>query len=296
MFNPIKKIITIISLHFLVRKLRSTNNPKVRWSYTPNISSDNVIRIDILKDIYKSDCHNYLITFGLNEFSHSDLFQTLSMMFETREIDTTVDIQEVTGLTSSKSALTEHHTMLEFVEHNCRHLIEVSHRSYQHNFNHKQIEILHDPYTSDHLVMYGWSPLLYLINKGGSHHFAALRHVSSQLNILVQIKARLALTYIEENVMKLFIEKFKCYLFNKSDEHEIIRFLEQNKLSGLFFFNGNKLPYNTGLLIFRKKDWNLHIFEEKALGSVLTDFNRELEKLYSFQCSNKKFHKYLSYN
>ena len=184
--------------------------------------------------------------------------------------------------------------MDEFVQHDCDHLSEVSEQNFRKCLNHPEIEILYHPATTDHLLMYGWHPTLYLNNKGGSHHFAAMRHIASRLGKKVPITGRMVLTCLDENVVKQFNQKYKCYLFNKNYEKKLKELTELNNLSSLFFFNGRFLPYNTGLLMFHKSDWRLFGFEEKALSTVLTDFNTELEKFCSLQQLNQKFHDYLS--
>ena len=293
MFNPINKLASSLSLQLFVRKLRSQNTQKEVWTNSSSISIEDALRLDLLKDMYQSDSHNYSDTTALNDRSHGDLFETLRNMFVQKVLNTTIDVQEITGLGASKSNLKECHSIDDFVRENCSHLIEVSEQSFLENFNHQEIEILHLPVTTDHLVMYGWDSKLYLNNKAGSHHFAAMRHIASRMNKQVPITGKIELTYLDENVVKQFNQNYKCYLFNKDNEKKLKDLSEFNNLPCLFFFNGRYLT-NTGLLMFRKRDWHLFGFEEKALSSVLTDFNAELERFCCIQQSNQQFQDYLS--
>ena len=294
MFNPVNKLIATLPLQLLVRRIRASNSPKPVWLNPDNISIDKALRLDLLKDLYQSDVYNYSVTTALNDRSHGDLFKALNDMFKTKVLHTSVDIQEITGLNASSSPISERLSIQEFVEKDCCHLSEVSERSFQANYDHKPIEIIHDPETNDHLVMYGWSPLLYLSNGNGSHHFAAMRYIASRLNKLVPINALLELTYLDDDAVQHFNKNYKCYLFCKDNEDQLKGMTELNDLPSLFFFNGRYLPYNTGLLMFHKKDWNLFGFEEKALSSVVTDFNAELEKFCFYQQTNKQFQELLS--
>lgn len=294
MLNPIEKLASSLSLLLFVRKLLSQNTQKEVWTNSSNISLEDALRLDLLKDMYQSDPYNYSNTTFLNDRTHGDLFEALSKIFVHKAINTTVDVQEITGLGASKSNFKECPSIDDFVRENCSHLSEVSEQNFRENFNHQEIEILHLPVTTDHLVMYGWHSKLYLNNKGGSHHFAAMRHIASRLNKQVLIDARMELTYLDENAVKNFNQNYKCYLFNKNNEKKLKELTELNNLPSLFFFNGRFLPYNTGLLFFRKSDWRLFRFEENAINRVLTDFNAELDKFCSIQQSNQQFQDYVS--
>lgn len=294
MLNPIDKVIAYISLQLLVNHLRSANVKKEVWTNSDNISIEDALRLDLLEDMYQSDPYNYSNTTALNDRTHSDLFEALRSIFVKKVLHTTVDVQEIDGLSASKSNVRERRSMDEFVQKDCHHLSEISEQNFRDNFNHQEIEILHLPDTSDHLVMYGWHSTLYLNNNAGSHHFAAMRHIASRLEKKVPITCRMELTSLDEQAIKHFNKKYKCYLFNKKYEKKLKDLTELNNLPSLFFFNGRYLPYNTGLLIFRKSDWRLFQFEENAINHVMTDFNAELEKLYSLQQCNEKFQEYLS--
>lgn len=294
MLNPLDKVVSSISLQLFLSQLRSSKVKKEVWTNSDSISIEDALRLDLLKDMYQSDSYNYSNTTALNDRSHGDLFEALSNIFVKKVLHTTVDVQEINGLSASKSNVRERRSMDEFVQIDCRHLSEISEQNFRVNFNHQEIEILHLPCTTDHLVMYGWHSMLYLNNKAGSHHFAAMRHIASRLEKKVPIACRMELTYLDELAIKHFNKKYKCYLFNKNYEKKLKDLTELNNLPSLFFFNGRYLPYNTGLLIFRKSDWRLFKFEENAINQVITDFNAELEKLYLLQQSNEKFQEYLS--
>ncbi|HCF2896160.1 TPA: hypothetical protein NID31_006287, partial [Pseudomonas aeruginosa] len=54
-----------------------------------------------------------------------------------------------------------------------------------------EIRILHREDPSDHFACYRWDGRLFLMNSGGSHHFAAARYIASRLRHSVPLQGRL---------------------------------------------------------------------------------------------------------
>lgn len=102
------------------------------------------------------------------------------------------DIQDVKGLSASKSKLHEFTSLDSMVETNSKEMIgEITESNLRKNLAHDQIRILNQKSTSDHFARYRWDGRVFLINSGGSHHFAAARYIASRINVPVPLEGKL---------------------------------------------------------------------------------------------------------
>lgn len=92
------------------------------------------------------------------------------------------DIQQVHGFSASKSDRTKFRSMDEMVECNSREMIaEVSHEALARNLAHDEIRITRSG-TDDFFQHHQWDGRLFLMNSGGSHHFAAAKYIAARLD------------------------------------------------------------------------------------------------------------------
>lgn len=98
------------------------------------------------------------------------------------------DIQDVSGLASSKSDLKSFSTLDAMVETNAQRMITpMSRDKLGENLAWKEIRILHGDNSSDYFARYRWDNRLFLMNDGGSHHFAAARYIAARLGVPVPL-------------------------------------------------------------------------------------------------------------
>ncbi len=96
--------------------------------------------------------------------------------------DWTCDISDVHGFSGSKSDLFAFRSTDEMVERNSRDMIdEISLAKLEKNLAHDQIRIFPDRGASDFFARYQWDGRLWLMNDGGSHHFAAAKYIATRL-------------------------------------------------------------------------------------------------------------------
>lgn len=101
------------------------------------------------------------------------------------------DITEVNGLFASKSDLTEFRDMDSFVETKSPDYIrDISLDGLRKNLAHDEVRILKEN-TSDYFAYHNWDGRIFLINSGGSHHFAAARYIAQRLNEPVPLQGQL---------------------------------------------------------------------------------------------------------
>ncbi len=83
------------------------------------------------------------------------------------------DITDVQGFAGSKSELRNFASTDQMVETNSPDMIDsISPAKLAENLAHREIRIIHAP-GIDYFQRYAWDGRLFLINSGGSHHFAA---------------------------------------------------------------------------------------------------------------------------
>jgi len=108
------------------------------------------------------------------------------------EADWTCEIQSVEGLAASKSELTHFGSLDAMVLANSREMInEISNDHLAKSLAHDEIRILHCERTSDHFARHSWDGRVFLVNSGGSHHFAAARYLASRLGHRVTLRGTL---------------------------------------------------------------------------------------------------------
>ena len=118
------------------------------------------------------------------------------------------DIQDVTGLTFSKSKLHKFTSLDSMVEANSRELIDsIAEDKLLKNLAHDEIRILSRENTSDYFARYLWDDRIFLVNNsGGSHHFAAARYIASRIAYPISLQGTLRTYFINS----LAIDSLRC--------------------------------------------------------------------------------------
>lgn len=128
--------------------------------------------------------------FGYGSFAlHRPEFSEIGLCVTTE--DFACDITDVHGFCASKSELRDFASTDCMVERNAREMIdEISHEKLAKNLAHTEIRIIHSP-GSDYFGRYRWDGRLFLMNSGGSHHFAAAKYIAARLSQPVALVGRL---------------------------------------------------------------------------------------------------------
>lgn len=114
-----------------------------------------------------------------------------NLIVETTTKDWVCDIQDVQGLSASKSDLGRYDTMESFATENCTGLLdEPSAKAINENMAWYEVRIT-DPAGPDHFCRYDWDGRAFLVNSGGSHHFAAARQMAQEIGQAVPLTGRL---------------------------------------------------------------------------------------------------------
>ncbi len=131
---------------------------------------------------------------GNRYYSSSNVFcPALENIVQTHTFENfNCDIQEVEGLAASKSPIEDFSCMDEFVIAQSPEMIdEISDERLQKNLRHHEIRILREKNKSDYFTRHQWDGRLFLMNSGGSHHFAAARLLARRIGRKIPLSGKL---------------------------------------------------------------------------------------------------------
>ncbi|MCC7005931.1 MAG: hypothetical protein IT497_04730 [Ottowia sp.] len=127
------------------------------------------------------------------------------------------DIQDVVGLSASKSDLDKFTSLDRMVENNSKEMIEtITEENLRKNLAHDQIRIFKEN-SVDYFSIYMWDGRTFLINHGGSHHFAAARYIASRIGRKVPLRGKLYTYSIDALAVHALQQKFDIYSISGSE-------------------------------------------------------------------------------
>lgn len=140
----------------------------------------------------------------------------------------TCDISDVHGFSASKSELRQFSSTDEMVETNSSEMIDVvTHEKLAKNLAHSEIRIIHSP-GSDYFGRYRWDNRLFLMNSGGSHHFAAAKYIATRLSESVPLQGKLYTYSLNLDAITSLCRDYEMFVI--SDETTVsLRFYEAMK-------------------------------------------------------------------
>ena len=165
------------------------------------------------------------------------------------------EIQDVAGFASSKSDLAQFPSLDEMVESNSPEMIEeITERKLEEHLAHREIRILHQPRSSDYFARFAWDGRLFLMNEGGSHHFAAARYISARIGRPVSLRATLRCYELELSAIVSLRRDFDLYALS-GEQADLYRFHEAFRAHrATYFWLPLPVPYERGCAIFLPKN------------------------------------------
>ena len=126
------------------------------------------------------------------------------------------DIQDVSGLLSSKNDLSNFECMDEWIQRASPELIApVSATKLAENLAHRGVRVAGHG-DSDYFCRYAWDGRLFLVNEDGSHHFAAARYIAKRIKSPVQLRAPLHTRSIRKQAVESLTRDFEIILLYDS--------------------------------------------------------------------------------
>ncbi|MEO7326582.1 MAG: DUF6685 family protein [Dokdonella sp.] len=170
----------------------------------------------------------------------------------------TCDITEITAIHASESDLSIFENLDEFAETRCGELIkDVSIAGLKRNLAHDGIRILNTASHADYLQRWAWDGRLFLMNDGGSHHFAAARWLARKLGVPVPIRSRLRTVSVRRDAVEQLVARYDLFAVNGHQDASFSCALYEALRSSGTPFLLRALPASLGcgeILIFESDD------------------------------------------
>ncbi|HGW4498779.1 DUF6685 family protein [Stutzerimonas nitrititolerans] len=128
------------------------------------------------------------------------------------------DIQQVDGFSSSKSELEKFSDMDQMVETNSREMIgEISVENLEKNLSWDEIRII-SRVDHDHFASWAWDGRVFLMNSGGSHHFAAAKYIAARINHPVELCGSYKVYGVRQEAVDRLRQEFGMFVLSSESE------------------------------------------------------------------------------
>lgn len=128
--------------------------------------------------------------------------------------DWTCDIQQIDGVSASKSHLYRFASLDEMVETDSRKEIEpLTIEKLHTNLAQCESSILRH-HSSYRFIRYRWDGRVFLVNSDGSHHFGAARYIAKRLGILVPLRGKLSTYSINPGAVSSLRRDFEMFVIS----------------------------------------------------------------------------------
>lgn len=125
------------------------------------------------------------------------------------------DITAVDGFSASKSDLKQFTSTDQMVETNSRKMIDsITPEKLAKNLAHDEIRIIHSDRDIDYFARFAWDGRLFLMNSGGSHHFAAAKYIAARLEQPVPLTGALHTYSLNEVAVASLRRDFELFVIS----------------------------------------------------------------------------------
>lgn len=192
------------------------------------------------------------------------------------------EIQEVHGFSASKSELTKFSSMDEMVERNSKEMItDISPEGLAKNLAHNEIRIMR-PNTDDCFKYHRWDQRLFLINSGGSHHFAAAKYIASRIGVPVPLAGRLHLYTINPDAIASLRRDFDIFMISDKPEISVAFNEAMRSFEATWLWTFLPRPYhNARAILLPKNERRSQRVAQEFKEAAVVDLGAYLEELSS---------------
>ncbi|QSB03796.1 hypothetical protein JWZ98_22685 (plasmid) [Methylomonas sp. EFPC1] len=168
------------------------------------------------------------------------------------------EIQDVAGLSSSTSDLQQYADLDQFAQARTPNwIVDITEDNLMRNLAHNEIRIgneLRADTTTDHFCRYRWDGRIFLLNDGGSHHFAATRYIAGKLNRKVYLNGKLKTYSINPDSVKALCNRFDIVVIDNSAEEKNQFHRAMEAFSATYSWRKLPPPYENSRAIFLPKN------------------------------------------
>ncbi|MDD1148816.1 hypothetical protein M5G25_10985 [Pseudomonas sp. TNT2022 ID357] len=164
------------------------------------------------------------------------------------------DIQDVDGFSASKSELHKLKSMDAMVECNSKSMIsEITMEKLQQNLAWDEIRII-SRVDHDYFQTWSWDGRVFLMNSGGSHHFAAAKYIAARIGEKVPLKGRYRIHGINQVALKSLRRDFDIYVMSSQHKHLNGFHTAMRNVQATYYWKDLPRPYTNQCALFLPKD------------------------------------------
>jgi hypothetical protein len=163
------------------------------------------------------------------------------------------DIQDVDGFSASKSDLRMFKSMDAMVEKNSKKMIdEITPEKLAKNLAWDEIRIISRE-DHDYFQTWSWDGRVFLMNSGGSHHFAAAKYIAKRLNIKVPLKGRYRVHGINQVALESLTRDFDIFVMSSHHRHQMGLHKAMMSFKATYYWKDLPRPYSDQCAVFLPK-------------------------------------------
>ncbi|TBU77457.1 hypothetical protein DNK10_06685 [Pseudomonas daroniae] len=165
----------------------------------------------------------------------------------------TCDIQDVDGFAASKSDLRRFRNMDEMVERNSKELItEITPDRLAEHLSWDEIRIISRK-DHDFFATWAWDGRVFLMNSGGSHHFAAAKYIATRIDAQVPLTGRYRVYGLNEMALASLRRDFDIFVLSSKAEHQNAFHNAMRRFQASYFVQELPRPYYEQHAVFLPK-------------------------------------------
>ncbi|MBT2374408.1 hypothetical protein J7E41_20510 [Pseudomonas fluorescens] len=167
--------------------------------------------------------------------------------------DWVCDIQDVDGFSASKSELRHFKSMDTMVERNSKEMInEITAEKLSENLAWDEIRII-SRVDHDFFQTWSWDGRVFLMNSGGSHHFAAAKYIATRIGAKVPLKGKYHVHGINQAALASLRRDFDIYVMSSHYKHQNGFHEAMRNFQATYYWKDLPRPYTEQCAVFLPK-------------------------------------------
>jgi hypothetical protein len=164
------------------------------------------------------------------------------------------DIQDVDGFSASKSELRNFKSMDAMVERNSKEMInEITAEKLTENLAWDEIRII-SRVNHDYFQTWSWDGRVFLMNSGGSHHFAAAKYIAIRIGAKVPLKGKYRVHSLNQVALASLRRDFDIFVMSSHHKHQMGFHRAMQSFKATYYCKDLPRPYTEQCAIFLPKD------------------------------------------
>ena len=164
------------------------------------------------------------------------------------------DIQDVDGFAASKSELRDFKTTDAMVRRNSKPMITpVTREKLDENLRWDEIRIISRE-DHDSFATWEWDGRVFLINSGGSHHFAAAKLIAREIGVEVPLSGRYRIYGINQIALASLRRDFDMFVMSWDCKQQMGLHRAMQSFGATYYWKDLPRPYSDQAAIFLPKD------------------------------------------